>query len=515
MSHRKAIRWGTRVATLVAALALGAPLPASAYSTAAGYVASDFATGFLSSQGFGWGPIGVAFDQSDNLYVTDTADGNLYRFPRGGGQASPATLIGNIGERASALVVTADGLLYAARLASSDVVQVDTVSGRVLRTVASGIKCPTGLAVDPVTGDLFVSQNTCGTTIFRISSYRSGPGTVTEYASLANVDGLAFNADGTLYAESAGTIYSIGGTSSSAPGVANMMASVPKADGLAFGATAPGGRLPFLVANRLDGVVTRVDFTGPQPTTSDIFSGGSRGDFAAVDSNGCLYVTQSDRIVKIAPTGRACGLAPSTPGVWTQVESQRSLQCTGRKLMLIDVLRRGSHVELFGAADLSLLGRRVNIFLGTGGKRVATAVVGGDGFFHTTAPLPPARLRNTNAARYQARSGAERSLDVKLARRMIVGSISSSNRVVTISGRVTKPFAKPIAAISVQRRVSCTRWITEKRIKPRSDGTFTATLAGPPGDQVGVYRAATLVRKRAANRRLFPTFTLPRVIWLK
>jgi sugar lactone lactonase YvrE len=495
-------------------MALAAPFPASAYSTAPGYVANDYATGFLSSQRSGWGPIGVAFDQSDDLYVTDTVDGNLYRFPPGGGQASTAALIGNIGQRASALVVTADGLLYAARLASNDVVQVDTVSGRVLRTVASGIKCATGLAVDPVSGDLFVSQNMCGTTIFRISNYRSGPGTVSAYASLANVDGLAFNADGTLYAESAGTIYSVSGTSSTQPGLATTVANVPNSDGLAFGATLPGGHLPFLVSNRIDGVVTSIDFTGPQPAATDIFSGGTRGDFAAVDSSGCLYITQSDRIVKIAPTGRACGLVPSTPGSQSQVASQRALQCTGRKLMLIDVLKRGHRVELLGAADRSLIGRRVNIYLGAGDKRVATAVIGGDGFFHATAPLPAASIRNTNTARYQARAGAERSLDLKLSRRMIVESITSRNRVVTIAGRVTRPLAQPIAAISVQRRVSCTRWITVKRVRPRRDGTFAARLAGPPRDQVAVYRAATFVRKRAASRKLFPTFTLPRVVAL-
>jgi DNA-binding beta-propeller fold protein YncE len=514
MSHRKAIHRWTRVATIVVALALAAPLPASAYSTAPGYVAHDYATGFLSSQRSGWGPIGVAFDQSDDLYVTDTVDGNLYRFAPGGGHASTATLIGNIGQRASALVVTADGLLYAARLGSNDVVQVDTVSGRVLRTVASGIQCPTGLAVDPVTGDLFVSQNMCGTTIFRISNYSSGPGTVTPYASLANADGLAFNADGTLYAESAGAIYSIGGTASSRPGLATAVANVPNSDGLAFGATLPGGRLPFLVSNRIDGVVTRVDFAGPQPSAIDIFSGGTRGDFAAVDSHGCLYITQSDRIVKIAPTDRACGLVPTTPGSPTQVASQLALQCTRRRLILIDVLQRGNRVELLGAADRSLIGRQVDIIFRAGGTRVATPVIGGDGFFHATAPLPPARFRNTNLARYQARVGAERSLDLKLSRRMIVKSISSRNRVVTIAGRVTRPLAQPIAPITVQRRVSCSRYVTVTRVKPHRDGTFTATLAGPPRDQAAVYRAATFVRKHTASRKLFPTFTLPRVVAL-
>ena len=72
------------------------------------------------------------------------------------------------------------------------------------------------------------------------------------------------------------------------------------------------GEPPYLVANRNDGIVTRVDFRRGAPSQSDIFSGGSRGDFVAVDSHGCLYITQSASIVQISGSDSTCGSSPTT-----------------------------------------------------------------------------------------------------------------------------------------------------------------------------------------------------------
>jgi hypothetical protein len=512
-SRRTFFASGTGLATLVAVLLLGSTPPAVAYSMAPGYIASDYATGFLTGP-WGWGPIGVAFDQSDDLYVADNVDGNLYRFAPGGGQASPAALVGNLPGAPEGLAITADGLLYAARSGAHDVVQVDTVTGRIVRRAADNIPCATGVAVDPISGDLFVSQNSCGTTIFRISNFRNAPGTVTRYASLADVDGIAFNSDGTLYAEGNGPIYSVTGTTSPTPGVATIVANVPHADGLAFGGAPPGAGLPFLVANRTDGAVTKVEFGGAHPNATDIFNGGSRGDFAAIDSHGCLYITQSDRVVRIAPAGAACNLSPSTVGSRSQVPSQLALQCTKRKLVLIDVLRHGNHVYLLGAADRHMIGRRVEIVLHATGRVVATSTVGADGFFHASAPLPPRAIHDPNLVRYQARIDAERSFDLKLTRRMVVRSVRSQSGTVTIAGRVIPPLAKPAATITVERRVSCNRFVTVKRVQSDHNGRFAITMAAPPGQQAAVYRATTSVRKNALSPKHFPTFTLPRVVAL-
>jgi hypothetical protein len=192
--------------------------------------------------------------------------------------------------------------------------------------------------------------------------------------------------------------------------------------------------------------------------------------------------------------------------------SQLALQCPRRRITLIDVLWRGARVSLLGAADMSLVGQKVTITLLGTHKRVASAVVGSDGFFGATAPLPAPRLRFTNKASYQASIGTQRSAYLKLTRRMLVQSISGHAGKIVIRGRVTKPLTQPIAAILVKRRVSCSSTATVKRIKPRRDGTFTVTLTAPRGAQAALYLATTEVRQSVRNRRRYPTSTLPRIV---
>jgi sugar lactone lactonase YvrE len=334
---------------VAAAFALVIAAPAGAYSAATGYRAGNYVTGFPESAANHWGPLGIAFDQSDNLYVADAADGNIYRFQPGGGVASADTRLTSspIKGRLAGLIVSSSGNLYLARYQAGDVVQIDSGTGRIVRTIAS-VPCATGLAIDPVSGDLFVSQNQCGSTIYRISGYQSGPATVSSYSSAPGVDGLAFDKSGTLYAESDGNILEMGGTSSSTPGRVTKLAKVPSADGLAFGAHA-SGQPPFLVVNRNDGRVTRVGFDTQPPSKENIFIGGSRGDFAAVDSSGCLYITQSASIVRIHGQGSRCTFEASTAGsapppglsLATVSGARSGRACARRRALVVRVWQRG------------------------------------------------------------------------------------------------------------------------------------------------------------------------------
>ena len=131
------------------------------------------------------------------------------------------------------------------------------------------------------------------------------------------------------------------------------------------------------------------------------------------------------------------------------------LGCTTRRLVLTDVQERGGRVQLLGVADRSLAGRRVAIRFTHSGATVARATVRPDGNFSASAPLPAARLRASNDARYQAAIGSERSLALKLRRRMVIASARSADGWVTLSGRVAAPLGRPVAAIVVTRRVSC------------------------------------------------------------
>ena len=146
----------------------------------------------------------------------------------------------------------------------------------------------------------------------------------------------------------------------------------------------------------------------------------------------------------VGGSGVPCGEATAT----------QALRCTSRRLVLIDVVQRKGRVRFLGAADARLAGRRVAIHYLDTGKRVARPLVGKDGLFRASAKLPPRRVRGTNRARYEARLGNDRSLALKLARRLRITSIAPKGRRVVIAGRITKPLARPIEQIAVTGRDS-------------------------------------------------------------
>jgi hypothetical protein len=179
------------------------------------------------------------------------------------------------------------------------------------------------------------------------------------------------------------------------------------------------------------------------------------------------------------------------------------------------VLGRGGYARLQGVADLRYVGRRVEIVSRWDGKVIARPIVLPDGTFQARGALPPRSLRTSNRARYQARVGHERPLDLKLFRRMLIEEISSSDGDVTIKGRIVGPLGKPRRAITIKRRVSCTRDVTVKAVKPNASGRFAVTIPAPPTGQAAVYRLQTSVPRSARNAKLFPTFTLPRAVELR
>jgi hypothetical protein len=203
-----------------------------------------------------------------------------------------------------------------------------------------------------------------------------------------------------------------------------------------------------------------------------------------------------------------------TPQSSVLSSSELMLQCTKRRLVLIDVLEQRGRVKLLGAADRALVGRTVDIVFSATGNVVAHAQVQPDGSFATTATLPARSIRFTNRARYQAVVGKERSLRLKLHRRMVVSGLTSKGGKVTISGRVLPPLGSPVRTIVLTRRLSCSKTEVVKRFKPARDGSFRVTVAGPVGQAAAVYRMQTSVRKTTRNPKHYPTFTLPRAVEL-
>ena len=194
--------------TLVAASASQLSVTqAQARSVAPGFAVDEsFATGFMPDNGIG--PVGVAADGSD-IWVGDYAAGELYRFGPNGGLANQSTRVtaNPIRARLAGLTFGRDGRLYAALQDTGKVVELSKADGRVLRTVADGLPNATGLATDPLTGDLFVTQPGSAPGVKRIKNLSPGSVAVkTWYTNAAppgqngnEVDGISFGRDGTMY----------------------------------------------------------------------------------------------------------------------------------------------------------------------------------------------------------------------------------------------------------------------------------------------------------------------------
>jgi hypothetical protein len=205
--------------------------------------------------------------------------------------------------------------------------------------------------------------------------------------------------------------------------------------------------------------------------------------------------------------------APTPVPPVTSPAAQLAVACSGRRLTLLDVVARKGRVALLGAADAALIGHRVNI-LYDNRAAAASATVGADGFFRATAKLPPKAVRATNHARYVAVSGADRSLFLKLTRRVTLDPPAAKAGKVTLTGRVLPPLTAPRAPVVVRQQTGCGTAKTVARVRPGASGRFRIVVAAPKGAKAAIYRLATQVRKTRHNSKRFPSFSLPQVVGL-
>jgi len=198
MKSRKLLAAGA--VGLLVTLGLGGQ--AFAYTTASGFAASDFATGFSTGT---IGPVGLAFDASNHLFVMEYPEGILYKFGMSGGAASASTRVNTLAISGSpaGIAFSKDGRLYVARQASGDVVEISATTGVVLRVVATDLPGATGIATDPLSGDLFVT-GPFTSVLWRLASFSTGTATRSTYQEVFDPDGITFGPDGTIYLASGG-----------------------------------------------------------------------------------------------------------------------------------------------------------------------------------------------------------------------------------------------------------------------------------------------------------------------
>jgi hypothetical protein len=218
-------------------------------------------------------------------------------------------------------------------------------------------------------------------------------------------------------------------------------------------------------------------------------------------------------IARVATDQLRCGKndpsvgASAAPTAPVAPASQLAVSCSKAKVTLLDVADAGNHVGLYGAADKKYVGHRVRIvFTGTG-KQVATTTVRRDGFFRTHAPVPSKGIRYTSRARYMAIVGRDKSMPLKLHRRMRITSMHHHGRTIRLTGRIYGPAGNQ--PITISRRISCTKDVVVGHVHPGAGGVWHATVKAPRGTSAAVYRADTIVPASAGSGKMFPTFTLP------
>ena len=246
------------------------------------------------------------------------------------------------------------------------------------------------------------------------------------------------------------------------------------------------------------------EFDGLAPKTGESGGGPGGSSGSQAGTSGTAGTTTSSTTSTGGTVEPVSGVA-STPKA---IEELR-LGCTNMQLVLNDVYIHGGHVLLSGSAASSLVGKKVKILFNEG-KQVATATVEADGQYTTTAPLPPAKIRDNLSTRYTAEVGKLRSVHLKLVRRLLLEPPKASGTTVTLTGQVTLPLTKPIAPVLVEQQLECGKTTIAKTFTPSANGRFDITLTVPANAKAGIFR---LTSKVAANTHSithgFTTFSLP------
>jgi hypothetical protein len=198
------------------------------------------------------------------------------------------------------------------------------------------------------------------------------------------------------------------------------------------------------------------------------------------------------------PASGAAPPATASAGRSGPGAAQLLLACTGAKLAITDVVDEAGHVEITGATEASLAGRRVRILFGAKRTPLAGATVASSGLFSVAEPLPRASLRA--GARYQAVIGSLASAGASLSRRLVLDPPRAADRAVTLTGSVVGPLASPPAPVLVSESTSCAARRTVASVRPSAAGRFTVRLTEPAGVRAVLYRLETRVRGSRRSR---------------
>jgi Bacterial Ig domain len=199
----------------------------------------------------------------------------------------------------------------------------------------------------------------------------------------------------------------------------------------------------------------------------------------------------------------ALDCVPPPPGV----DDVDSVEVVSVLVFSVEPVPEPHSVEIGPSASCSDAdGKPVTIAIEGGPSHGSLGTVGSGGQVTYT---PATGYSGTDSFTFTAESGAERSLSLKLTRRLSLEPPKVSGDTVTLVGQVVPPLAKPAGAIEVEQQLECGRATIVKRAEPSASGHFRITLTVPDQAQAGIYRLASTVRKSARSKKGFATYSLP------
>ena len=262
--------------------------------------------------------------------VTDFLTGAIYQTGLSGGAVSSSNLLNTLTPALSTPIYGKDGSVYASLGGEGgEIVRLDPTSGAISRVVASGLTCPAGLAIDPLSGDLFFDDECTGGGTDNASVWRiidpantdpSNPTSVVVYATLPATPngGMAFAPDGTLYAVTGyyingrnvpnAPVEQISGTNSATVTV-TPMTGITSDFAVAIGTTNSDGSAQSLIVEP-SGTLSEIPIANPGAAV--VLATGSPG-VGVTGPDGCLYSAHYDTVYRLAGVNGNCHFTPTSP----------------------------------------------------------------------------------------------------------------------------------------------------------------------------------------------------------
>jgi hypothetical protein len=267
-----------------------------------------------------------SFTSAGTVLEADGDTGAIYQLGLNGGAVSNANLLTTLSPGLGGFIYGKDGSVYAAEGGEGgSIIQINPATGAVLRTVAGGLTCPGGLAIDPLSGDLFFDDQCTGggtddATVYRIidpaNTNPSQPTSVVSYATLTTTPNgqMAFAPNGTLYAVSGyynsvnAQVEAVSGTNATAVTV-TAVAGITSDYAVAIGVTNADGSAQSLIVEPA-GTLSEVPIANPSAPV--VLGTGSPG-VGVTGPDGCLYSNHYDTVYRLSSANGTCTFAPTSP----------------------------------------------------------------------------------------------------------------------------------------------------------------------------------------------------------